>query len=107
MTDQHLIKIIKEEHEREGLDISEEELMVWHDAITDAASQIIDKAADEKARLEGMIEDAREQCGTYYDSEIGETRINGYGNEEFVDGLCVEIEQLDKKIAILEGGNND
>lgn len=45
MIDHELIQIIRDEHHREGLEITEAELMVWHDAITDAYTKVTGKSA--------------------------------------------------------------
>ena len=45
MIDHELLAMIIEEHHREGLEITEAELMVWHAAITDAYTQVTGKSA--------------------------------------------------------------
>lgn len=45
MIDHELLAMIIEEHHREGLEITEAELMVWHDAITDAYEKVTGKSA--------------------------------------------------------------
>jgi len=43
-----------------------------------------------------------EEVQTYYDSEIGETRIAGYDNEEHFHELELEEEELEKLIDKLD-----
>lgn len=101
--DDQLVDIIKTIHADAGETLTEEEVAIWHDAILGATDEVVDGFVKEIRYREGLIEDAREEAGTYYDSEIGETRINGYGNEEYCDALQSEIDSLEAKVKTVRG----
>lgn len=56
---------------------------------------------DELDEIEGRIESIIEEAGTYYDSEIGETRVKGYDTEELIDELENEATMLRGELVAL------
>ena len=101
--DEKLVDIIKTVHADAGQTLTKEEVDIWHDAILAATDDVVDGFIAEIRYREGLMEDARDEAGTYYDSSIGETRINGYGNEEYCDALQAEIDSLEAKVKTVRG----
>jgi len=101
--DEKLVDIIKTVHADAGETLTKEEVDIWHDAILAATDEVVDAFVHEIRYREALMETIREEAGTYYDSEIGETRVNGYGNEEYCDALQAEIDSLEAKVKTLRG----
>jgi chromosome segregation ATPase len=56
---------------------------------------------DQLDEIEKRIESILEEAGSYYDSEIGETRVNGYDTEDLIDELENEATMLRGELVAL------
>lgn len=60
------------------------------------------QAEEDLEEVRNEITGILDTCGTYYDSEIGETRIAGYSNEEKLHELELKEEELEKLVDELD-----
>ena len=67
------------------------------DELHERMAQIEDELDD----IEGRIESILEEAGSYSDSEIGETRVNGYDTEDLIDELENEAAMLRGELVAL------
>ena len=56
---------------------------------------------DQLDEIEKRIESILEEAGSYYDSEIGETRVNGHDTEDLIDELENEATMLRGELVAL------
>ena len=60
------------------------------------------QAEEDLEEVRNQITDIIDRCGTYYDSEVGETRIKGYANEDALHDLEAQEEELEKLVEQLD-----
>ena len=60
------------------------------------------QAEEDLEEVRNQITDIIDTCGTYYDSEVGQTRINGYANEDALHDLEAQEEELEKLVDQLD-----
>jgi predicted nucleic acid-binding Zn-ribbon protein len=60
------------------------------------------QAEERLEEVRNQIVGFTEEAQTYYDSEVGETRIAGYANEEHLHELELEEEELEKLVDKLD-----
>ena len=69
---------------------------VWADP--DKLAEMHDALSDMCGDLHTRIEEFVSETGSYYDSEIGETRVSGYANEETVEEAYSIVSLAEAKI---------
>lgn len=72
------------------------------DAREEKLSKKLTKAEERLEEVRSQIVNFSEEAQKYYDSEIGETRIVGYDNEEHLHELEFEEEELEKLVDQLD-----
>lgn len=65
-------------------------------------SQKLVQAEEDLEEVRNQITDIIDTCGTYYDSEVGQTRIKGYANEDALHDLEAQEEELEKLVDELD-----
>lgn len=78
---------------------------VWTDP--DKLAEMHDALCDMCGDLQTRIEDFVDETGVYYDSEIGETRVSGYANEEAVEEAYTIVSLAEEKIKEIAERLND
>jgi len=78
---------------------------VWTDP--DKLAEMHDALSDMCGEIHGRIEEFVGETGSYYDSEIGETRVSGYANEEVVEEAYSIVSLAEEKIKEIAERLND